>query len=71
MSFEKTDSPGYLKNTKTGVVINNNDGDYQRIVAAREKYEAEQALKNEVNTLKSDVKEIKDMLSQILHRVSV
>jgi len=69
--FEKTDSPGYLKNTKTGVVINSNDGDYQRVVAAREKYEAEKALQNEVKTLKSDVEEIKSMLSKILYRISV
>lgn len=69
MAYEKTNAAGYMKHSKTGVVINTNEGEYKQILAAREKLAKEQALKSEVTNLKSELDTMKSMLTQILDRL--
>lgn len=68
MTLEKTNVPGYMKDPKNGMVINTNEGEYEQILAAREKRAKEKALEESVHKLKSDMDVIKSMLSQLLNR---
>lgn len=70
MPFEKTNAPGYIKDTKEGVVINTNHQEYEQILAARQKKHESDAVKADVEQLKNDMHDIKAMLSQLLNRTA-
>ena len=70
MAYQKTNATGYVKDNRTGIIINNNDGDYQRILASRAKDAESKSMKEDVENLKSSVGEIKAVLTEILKRLS-
>lgn len=70
MAFEKTDAKGFLKDSKTGVVINNNMVELDQILAAREKKNRERDMEQKVERLESDILDIKSMLTQLLQKAT-
>lgn len=52
---EKTTVPGLLKDKKTGVVINTNNGEYEQILAAREKNNEQNRIKRMLDELNNKV----------------
>ena len=66
----KTDQPGYLKDTSTGAIINNDDEAYRRFQAAREASKKNNDLCNRINVVEGDLKDIKNLLLQIVHRTN-
>ena len=54
----RTNVPGWLKNTKTGVCINTNTGQLAALKAARIKNKEIQNLKNEVEDIKNILQDI-------------
>jgi translation elongation factor EF-4 len=64
--YKKVDnSPGFIKDTRTGVILNTNQSDIKRKKELLEKAKRD---KLELEQLKSDVAEIKDLLRQILNK---
>jgi hypothetical protein len=64
----KTDHPGYLKDTSTGAIINNDDEAYRRFQAAREASKKNNELCKRMDAVETDLKDIKNLLLQIVHR---
>jgi hypothetical protein len=64
----KTDHPGYLKDTSSGAIINNDDDAYRRFQAAREASKKNNELCKRIDAVEGDLKDIKNLLLQIVHR---
>lgn len=64
----KTDHPGYLKDTSSGAIINNDDEAYRRFQAAREVSKKNNELCKRIDAVEGDLKDIKNLLLQIVHR---
>lgn len=66
MTLLKTNIPGYYKDTTTNAIINTND-DYEQIKKQRSKIREFDDLKNKVKTIESDMKDIKNLLLQLVN----
>lgn len=64
----KTDQPGYLKDTSSGAIINNDDEAYRRFQAAREASKKNNELCKRMDAVEGDLRDIKNLLLQIVHR---
>lgn len=62
----KTDEPGFLKDAGSGAVINTNDDHYKRILAIRAEKKKGHDLCQRMNSLENDLREIKELLVQVL-----
>lgn len=67
MTLVKTNNPGYLKDTISGAIINTDDTYYQQILAERKRIKEQQAMCDEMNTLKNELSDIKNLLAQIVN----
>ena len=56
----------YTRDPVSKVVINNEDSYYKAIVARRQDARKKGELENEVNSLKSEIADIKELLQQVL-----
>jgi hypothetical protein len=72
----KTNMPGYLKDDKTNLVMNLNPQEYSLYLAEKQRHESDKLKTKELNKLEEDMKnlsseveQIKDLLTQILHKV--
>lgn len=64
--YKKVDnSPGFVKDMKTGVILNTNQNDIKRKKELLAKAKQD---KLELEKLKSDVAEIKDMLMRLINK---
>lgn len=61
-----TNVPGLYKNTRTGVIVNTNIGDYQKVVALRKKKKMDEQFKEEFYNLKNDVANLQSSLNDII-----
>lgn len=66
MSYQKTNATGYIKDTQTGMVINTNNGEYEKIVAAREKESQRKSLEEDVRNMMVEMKELKSMFRELI-----
>ena len=71
MQHRIQESPDHLINTKTRAIVNSNDEAYEQAKLHRKQIVDRETeiieLKDTVNTLKSDVVEIKEMLTKLLN----
>jgi cell shape-determining protein MreC len=58
--------PGFVKNTETGVILNTNSDE---IKAAKLRKKAMQEKNNRIDSLESEVKEVKDLLYKVLEKL--
>jgi hypothetical protein len=63
-----TNYPGYLKDTDSGAIINNDDEEYKKFLAAREANKKNNNLCKRMAEVEDDLREIKSLLSQLVHR---
>jgi len=67
-----TDEPHLSKNLTTGVVLNNDDNAYQAYLIQRSANEAKRqqvmTLEQEVDTMKEDIAEIKNLLRFLIEK---
>ena len=52
----------------SGIIINTDDSHYRSLVALRESRKEKARLESEVQSLKSDIDNIKDLVAQLVHR---
>jgi len=57
---------GLYKSSKTGAIVAEKSAEYQRYLRERENIKHMRSLENQVDTLKSEVDELKDLLKQSL-----
>ena len=60
------DAPGYMKDKNTGVVINTNTAEYERILERRRHQKELSKVNNEVDSLKQELEEMKKLLKKAL-----
>ena len=63
----KTDQPGYLKDTTSGAIINNDDEAYRKFLAAREASKKNNELCKRIESVEDDLRDIKSLLLQIVN----
>jgi cell shape-determining protein MreC len=64
--YVETTAPGYVIDNVTGAVINTNEQEYLKVLAQRQKTKQFNQLQSEVDSLKTDIKDIKELLIQAL-----
>ena len=63
----KTETDGFMKDTSTGAFINTDDSSYAKFVAERSKVKNSKDLSNRINAVEDDLKEIKNLLLQVVN----
>lgn len=63
-----TNHPGYLKDTDSGVIINNDDEQYKKFLASREASKKNNSLCKRMTEVENDLRDIKTLLLQLVHR---
>lgn len=66
MNYTKINQNGLLRDNNSQAIININDSEYHRILEQRSQYKHTQAIQNQVNDLKNEFLEIKEMLKKAL-----
>lgn len=66
MTLQKTNVPGYWKDSETNTVINKNYGELEVYLSQRQKNKQLKELMQENNEIKSELKQIKVLLNQLL-----
>lgn len=64
----ETNHPGYIKDTDSGVIINNNEEEYKKFLAAREASKRNHSLCKRITEVENDLRDIKGLLQQLIHR---
>ena len=64
----ETNHPGYIKDTDSGVIINNNEEEYKKFLAAREVSKRNHSLCKRMTEVENDLRDIKGLLQQLIHR---
>jgi hypothetical protein len=64
----ETNHHGYVKDTDTGVIINNNEDEYKKFLAARESSKKNNSLCKRIDEVENDLRDIKSLLLQLVHR---
>jgi len=63
-----TNHPGYIKDTETGVIINTNEEEYKKFLAARDASKKNHSLCKRMTEVENELGEIKSLLLQLVHR---
>ena len=64
----QTNHPGYLKDTDTGVIINNDEEEYKKFLVARETSKRNNTLCKRMTEVENAMRDIKNLLLQLVHR---
>ena len=65
--LQKTNTPGFYKDTETGAIINKNDTDYEKFKAAREEIKKNKQVVARMDNLETELKDIKNLLMQLVN----
>ena len=57
---------GYVRDERTGMVINTQREEYERVLLTRARRKRERDLEKDLDSVKTEVKEIKDLLTRVL-----
>jgi hypothetical protein len=66
-SYAKTNYSGIVRDMNTNVIINTNDAEYNRILEQRKQHKQTQAVQHQIDSLKNEFIELKEMLKQVLN----
>jgi len=58
----------YVKDTDSGVIINNNEEEYKKFLAAREASKRNNSLCKRMTDVENELRDIKSLLVQLVHR---
>lgn len=64
--YLNTSVPGLLRDTKTGMIINNNDAELNQYMNERNRVLQQEVINKKVNELTDTVSEIKEMLKILM-----
>jgi hypothetical protein len=65
--YAKTSIPGLVRDMSTQVIINTNDAEYSKILEQRKQHKQSQAVQHQIDSLKNEFIELKEMLKQVLN----
>lgn len=64
----QTNHYGYVKDIDSGTIINNNEEEYKKFLATREASKKSHDLCKRMTEVEDDLREIKNLLQQLIHR---
>lgn len=64
-NYVKTDNPDYLKDKKTGALVNSKLDEFQKYKLQQEQAELVKKQENDLNNIKSEVSDLKNELGEI------
>jgi hypothetical protein len=70
MTYQKTNIPGYVKDEKTNLIVNRNTQQYDQYLAGKKQALEINRLNKKVETMGSELTEIKDLLRQLLNKAT-
>jgi hypothetical protein len=65
--LQKTTANGFVKNTTTNLVLNNNQSEYQLYLMQSQKVERERAVQSDIEYLKKELRELKQLFQQCMN----
>ena len=65
--LQKTNTPGFFKDTETGAIINKNELDYNKYKAGREEVKKNKQVVSRMDNLETELKDIKNLLMQLVN----
>ena len=65
--YAKTNYSGIIRDMDTNVIINTNDVEYNKINEQRKQHRQTQAVQHQIDSLKNEFIELKEMLKQVLN----
>jgi hypothetical protein len=65
--LQKTTANGFVKNTTTNLVLNNNQSEYQLYLMQSQKIERERAVQSDIEYLKKELRELKQLFQQCMN----
>jgi len=65
--YAKTNYSGIVRDIDTNGIINTNDAEYNRILEQRKQHRQTQAVQHQIDSLKNEFIELKEMLKQVLN----
>lgn len=65
----KTDNKNYLKDPRNGALINTNREAYEEYKRTKKKLQSADIMRSEINSLKTDMQEIKETLRLLTDRI--
>jgi hypothetical protein len=72
VKYIQTDDPHFVKDPETGVVVSNDQSGYQAYLAMRAANEAKrlqaQTMEQEIDSMKEDIAEIKNLLKYLIEK---
>jgi hypothetical protein len=66
--LHKTNAEGYAKNTETGLVVNNNNKDYNSYILERERIKSMRKFENDIAWLKQECAELRTLIKEFCER---
>lgn len=66
MTYAKTSHPGLVRDMNTHAIINTNDSEYEKILERRRNIKQAESIQNQIDGLKNEFSELKQMLRQVL-----
>lgn len=66
-NYSKTTVQGILRDPDTNVLINSNTAEYERILEQRKQQKQAQTVQSQIDSLKNEFVELKEMLKQVLN----
>lgn len=70
MMLTNIGEPGFIKDPKTGVVINNNLHEYQSYVAERKRIQDLKSMNDEITSIKTDMSSIRHLLEKLIQGIN-
>lgn len=67
MNYVKTEKPGLIRDLNTKAVINTNISDYYSLIEKRKHAKTIQTVQQQIDSLKSEFKELKDLITQLVN----
>lgn len=67
MTYAKTSYNGIVRDLNTQAIINTNDVEYQKIIEQRNQARQAQNIQSQIDGLRNEFLEIKEMLKQVLN----
>lgn len=65
--LQKTTSNGFMKDTSTNLVLNNNNTEYQLYLMQSQKIEREKMVQTDIEYLKKELRELKQLFQQCMN----
>ena len=65
--YAKTNYSGIIRDMDTNVIINTNDVEYNKILEQRKQHRQTQSVQHQIDSLKNEFIELKEMLKQVLN----